>query len=145
MSYNITLPCGCLVYVSCHPQTGVAVAEGEQGSENASYVEPRSELPADRSLMPAIVHSLVPQEQLRRLSFHLEHEAVLAAGKPADDLLSSPPSIFTSRSQAREVRHVAARCSRRTAGRFEDTIEPARENPQKRRADTARFALRSKS
>jgi hypothetical protein len=24
MSYNLTLPCGCLVYVACHPQTGVA-------------------------------------------------------------------------------------------------------------------------
>jgi len=24
MSYNITLRCGCLVYVACHPQTGVA-------------------------------------------------------------------------------------------------------------------------
>jgi hypothetical protein len=24
MSYNITLPCGCLVYISCHPQTGLA-------------------------------------------------------------------------------------------------------------------------
>jgi hypothetical protein len=24
MSYNITLRCGCVVYVACHPQTGVA-------------------------------------------------------------------------------------------------------------------------
>jgi hypothetical protein len=24
MSYNLRLPCGCLVYVSCHPKTGVA-------------------------------------------------------------------------------------------------------------------------
>jgi hypothetical protein len=24
VSYNLTLPCGCLVYVSCQPQTGVA-------------------------------------------------------------------------------------------------------------------------
>jgi hypothetical protein len=24
MSYNLTLECGCVVYVSCHPQTGVA-------------------------------------------------------------------------------------------------------------------------
>ena len=24
MSYNITLHCGCVVYVACHPQTGVA-------------------------------------------------------------------------------------------------------------------------
>ena len=24
MSHNITLHCGCLVYVSCHPQTGIA-------------------------------------------------------------------------------------------------------------------------
>jgi hypothetical protein len=24
MSYNVTLQCGCLVYVSCHPDTGVA-------------------------------------------------------------------------------------------------------------------------
>jgi hypothetical protein len=24
MSYNITLQCGCVVYVACHPHTGVA-------------------------------------------------------------------------------------------------------------------------
>jgi hypothetical protein len=24
MSYNLSLPCGCVVYVSCHPQTRVA-------------------------------------------------------------------------------------------------------------------------
>ena len=24
MSYNLTLECGCMVYVSCHPLTGVA-------------------------------------------------------------------------------------------------------------------------
>ena len=24
MSYNITLQCGCVVYVACHPQTGIA-------------------------------------------------------------------------------------------------------------------------
>ena len=24
MSYNLTLECGCLVYVSCHPRTGIA-------------------------------------------------------------------------------------------------------------------------
>jgi hypothetical protein len=24
MSYNLTLECGCVVYVSCHPATGVA-------------------------------------------------------------------------------------------------------------------------
>ncbi len=24
MSYNLTLECGCMVYVSCHPRTGVA-------------------------------------------------------------------------------------------------------------------------
>jgi hypothetical protein len=24
MSYNLTLQCGCVVYVSCHPRTGVA-------------------------------------------------------------------------------------------------------------------------
>jgi hypothetical protein len=24
MSYDLTLECGCLVYVSCHPATGVA-------------------------------------------------------------------------------------------------------------------------
>jgi hypothetical protein len=24
MSYNITLRCGCVVYVACHPQSGVA-------------------------------------------------------------------------------------------------------------------------
>ena len=24
MSYNITLQCGCIVYVACHPRTGVA-------------------------------------------------------------------------------------------------------------------------
>jgi hypothetical protein len=24
MSYNLTLDCGCTVYVSCHPATGVA-------------------------------------------------------------------------------------------------------------------------
>ena len=24
MSYNLTLQCGCVVYVSCHPQTRVA-------------------------------------------------------------------------------------------------------------------------
>jgi hypothetical protein len=24
MSYTLTLQCGCVVYVSCHPQTGVA-------------------------------------------------------------------------------------------------------------------------
>ena len=24
MSYNLTLFCGCVVYVACHPQTGVA-------------------------------------------------------------------------------------------------------------------------
>jgi hypothetical protein len=24
MSYNLALPCGCVVYVSCHPQTRVA-------------------------------------------------------------------------------------------------------------------------
>ena len=24
MSYDLTLPCGCVVYVSCHPQTRVA-------------------------------------------------------------------------------------------------------------------------
>jgi hypothetical protein len=24
MSYNIDLPCGCVVYVSCHPVTGLA-------------------------------------------------------------------------------------------------------------------------
>ncbi len=24
MSYNLTLECGCVVYVSCHPRTGVA-------------------------------------------------------------------------------------------------------------------------
>jgi hypothetical protein len=24
MSYNLTLPCGCLVYVACHPDTRIA-------------------------------------------------------------------------------------------------------------------------
>jgi hypothetical protein len=24
MSYNLTLPCGCVVYVACHPETRVA-------------------------------------------------------------------------------------------------------------------------
>jgi len=24
MSYNLTLPCGCVVYVSCHPTTRIA-------------------------------------------------------------------------------------------------------------------------
>jgi hypothetical protein len=24
MSYNVTLQCGCIVYVACHPETGVA-------------------------------------------------------------------------------------------------------------------------
>ena len=24
MSYNLTLPCGCLVYVACHPETRLA-------------------------------------------------------------------------------------------------------------------------
>ena len=24
MSYNLTLSCGCVVYVSCHPVTGIA-------------------------------------------------------------------------------------------------------------------------
>ena len=24
MSYNISLPCGCVVYVSCHPKTRIA-------------------------------------------------------------------------------------------------------------------------
>jgi hypothetical protein len=24
MSYTLTLPCNCLVYVSCHPRTGLA-------------------------------------------------------------------------------------------------------------------------
>ena len=24
MSYNLTLPCGCLIYVACRPDTGVA-------------------------------------------------------------------------------------------------------------------------
>jgi hypothetical protein len=24
MSYNLTLECGCLVYVSCHPESGIA-------------------------------------------------------------------------------------------------------------------------
>ena len=24
MSYNLTLPCGCIVYVACHPETRVA-------------------------------------------------------------------------------------------------------------------------
>jgi len=24
MSYNLTLPCGCIVYVACHPETHVA-------------------------------------------------------------------------------------------------------------------------
>jgi hypothetical protein len=24
MSYNLTLPCDCVVYVSCHPQTRIA-------------------------------------------------------------------------------------------------------------------------
>jgi hypothetical protein len=24
MSYNLTLPCGCVVYVSCHPRTRLA-------------------------------------------------------------------------------------------------------------------------
>lgn len=24
MSYNLTLPCGCMVYVACHPQTRLA-------------------------------------------------------------------------------------------------------------------------
>jgi hypothetical protein len=24
MSYNIALQCGCIVYVACHPQTGIA-------------------------------------------------------------------------------------------------------------------------
>jgi hypothetical protein len=24
MSYNITLQCGCVVYVACHPRTGIA-------------------------------------------------------------------------------------------------------------------------
>ena len=24
MSYNLTLPCGCVVYVSCHPRTRIA-------------------------------------------------------------------------------------------------------------------------
>ena len=24
MSYNLTLPCGCLIYVACHPATGIA-------------------------------------------------------------------------------------------------------------------------
>ena len=24
MSYNLSLQCGCVVYVSCHPKTGVA-------------------------------------------------------------------------------------------------------------------------
>jgi hypothetical protein len=24
MSYNLTLPCGCIVYVSCHPKTRIA-------------------------------------------------------------------------------------------------------------------------
>jgi hypothetical protein len=24
MSYNLTIACGCTVYVSCHPRTGVA-------------------------------------------------------------------------------------------------------------------------
>jgi hypothetical protein len=24
MSYNITLQCGCIVYVACHPVTGIA-------------------------------------------------------------------------------------------------------------------------
>jgi hypothetical protein len=26
MSYNITLQCGCIVYVACHPHTGLAHA-----------------------------------------------------------------------------------------------------------------------
>ena len=26
MSYNLTAQCGCLVYVSCHPKTGIAHA-----------------------------------------------------------------------------------------------------------------------
>ncbi len=24
MSYNLTLPCGCIVYVACHPRTRIA-------------------------------------------------------------------------------------------------------------------------
>jgi hypothetical protein len=37
MSYNLSLPCGCAVYVSCHPRTRVAhtrVIESRGGSCN---------------------------------------------------------------------------------------------------------------
>ena len=26
MSYTLTIPCGCSIYVSCHPRTGIAHA-----------------------------------------------------------------------------------------------------------------------
>jgi len=39
MSYNLTLPCGCLLYVACHPSTRVA---------HARVIERRSDTCRDR-------------------------------------------------------------------------------------------------
>ncbi|HEV3139203.1 MAG TPA: hypothetical protein VGY57_01735 [Vicinamibacterales bacterium] len=38
MSYNLTLPCGCVVYVSCHPVTGIAHTRVIQSRSDACRV-----------------------------------------------------------------------------------------------------------
>jgi len=38
MSYNLTLPCGCVVYVSCHPMTGIAHTRVIQSLGNTCVV-----------------------------------------------------------------------------------------------------------
>jgi hypothetical protein len=68
MSYNLTLECGCVVYVSCHPRTGVAhtrVIE-RRGAKCRQRMHDRGVHLWLRDLLPAEhdAHSYVQRERL---------------------------------------------------------------------------------
>ena len=71
MSYNITLHCGCMVYVACHPKTGLAHARIlERRSERCAVRQHEVglhlqlwELLPDPKHQPAVV--FMPKERKR--------------------------------------------------------------------------------
>jgi hypothetical protein len=63
MSYNLTLACGCIVYVSCHPATRIAHTRIIQSKASTCRVR-KHEVGARLflwELLPDVAHHATPQ------------------------------------------------------------------------------------
>jgi hypothetical protein len=94
MSYNIDLPCGCVVYVSCHPVTGLAHTRVIQ-MQSTSCPRRRHEVGARLFLW-----ELLPDRRHRALPVWSDEESSDYAGNGLDGAVVQPARSMRDRRDA---------------------------------------------